>query len=109
MPPDVQYTKTLRKDVKGRVIYQSAKGADKVRCKDAATGKMVWKKPPAAAKAKKPTMRKTPAPKATRRCNESPRRRTSVIKITTSDIVYVDGCSQAQPLEAPSVSNHHAS
>ena len=67
MPPDVQYTKTSRKDVKGRVIYQSAKGADKVRCKDAATGKMVWKKPPAAAKAKKPTMRKTPAPKATRR------------------------------------------
>jgi hypothetical protein len=38
------YTKTARKDVKGRVIYISKTGDDNVRRKSASTGKMTWHK-----------------------------------------------------------------
>ena len=38
------YIKTGRKDGKGRVIYTSEKGEDKVRCKSKSTGKIVWRK-----------------------------------------------------------------
>ena len=42
------YTKTPRKDAKGRVIWKSKAGADRVRCKSTsgpAAGKLVWRKP----------------------------------------------------------------
>ena len=41
------YTKTARKDAKGRVIYKDCKGEDKVRCKatsGANAGKLTWRK-----------------------------------------------------------------
>ena len=39
------YTKTGGKDGKGRVVYVSAKGVERVRCRSAATGKAEWRKP----------------------------------------------------------------
>ena len=42
------YTKTARKDAKGRVIYKDGKGEDKVRCKTVSgvgVCKMTWRKP----------------------------------------------------------------
>ena len=41
------YTKTGGKDGKGRVVYVSAKGVERVRCRSAATGKAEWRKPAA--------------------------------------------------------------
>ena len=52
------YTKTTRTDAKGRIIWKSKSGDDKVRCKStsgANVGKMTWRKPvtkPAGAKGK---------------------------------------------------------
>ena len=51
MPPKkaaAAYTKTGGKDGKGRVVYVSAKGVERVRCRSAATGKAEWRKPAAA-------------------------------------------------------------
>jgi hypothetical protein len=45
------YTKTARKDAKGRVVYTSKSGEDKVRCKvtsGANAGKLTWRKAAAA-------------------------------------------------------------
>ena len=50
MPPKkaaAAYTKTGGKDGKGRVVYVSAKGVERVRCRSAATGKAEWRKPAA--------------------------------------------------------------
>jgi hypothetical protein len=49
------YTKTARKDTKGRIIYKNGKGEDKVRCRSvsgANIGKLTWRKPSNKATAK---------------------------------------------------------
>ena len=51
------YTKTARKDAKGRVVWKSKSGEDRVRSKStsgASAGKLTWRKPASAAAASKP-------------------------------------------------------
>ena len=54
------YTKTARKDAKGRVVWKSKSGEDRVRSKStsgASAGKLTWRKPASAAASKPKTKR----------------------------------------------------